>query len=104
MIEEQNSNQLNIELSEEVAEGVYCNLAIITHSNSEFVLDFIKVMPGLPKAKVKSRIVLTPEHAKRLLTALEDNIEKYESVNGRIKTDIQPTAYPMNFGGSIGQA
>jgi hypothetical protein len=74
-MEEQNENQINIELSEEIAEGTYANLAIITHSSSEFVLDFIRVMPGVPKAKVKSRIILTPEHAKRLLTALEDNIE-----------------------------
>src|ERR1700750_3325748 len=104
IMEEQNENQLNIELSEEIAEGVYSNLAIITHSNSEFVLDFIRVMPGVPKAKVKSRIILTPEHAKRLLTALEDNIEKFESVNGRIKIQPEQTAFPMNFGGTMGQA
>ena len=73
-MEEQNENQLNIELSEEVAEGVYSNLAIITNSNSEFVMDFIRIMPGVPKAKVKSRIILTPEHAKRLASALQDNI------------------------------
>ena len=72
-----NENQLNIELSEEMAEGTYSNLAIITHSNAEFVVDFIRVMPGVPKAKVKSRIVLTPQHAKRLLMALGDNILKY---------------------------
>ncbi len=66
-MEEKTPNQLNIELTEEIAEGVYSNLAIITHSNSEFVIDFVKVMPGIPKAKVKSRIVLTPQHAKRLL-------------------------------------
>ena len=77
-----NDNQLNIELSEEIAEGTYSNLAIITHSNTEFVLDFIRVMPGVPKARVKSRIVLTPEHAKRFLRALEDNVEKFESING----------------------
>jgi hypothetical protein len=65
-----NQNQLQIELSEEMAEGIYSNLAIITHSNSEFVIDFVRVMPGVPKAKVKSRIVLTPDHAKRLLMAL----------------------------------
>lgn len=76
----------------------------ITHSNSEFVLDFIRVMPGVPKAKVKSRIILTPEHAKRLLTAIEDNIEKYEAVNGRIKIQQEPTGFPMNFGGTMGQA
>ncbi|HJP64560.1 MAG TPA: DUF3467 domain-containing protein [Mucilaginibacter sp.] len=103
-MEEQNENQLNIELSEEIAEGIYSNLAIITHSNSEFVLDFIRVMPGVPKAKVKSRIVLTPEHAKRLLTAIQDNIEKFESVNGRIKIQAEPTGFPMNFGGTMGQA
>jgi uncharacterized protein (DUF1778 family) len=103
-MEEQNENQLNIELSEEIAEGIYSNLAIITHSNSEFVLDFIRVMPGVPKAKVKSRIILTPEHAKRLLTALEDNIEKFEAVNGRIKIQTEPAGFPMNFGGAMGQA
>ena len=103
-MEEQNENQLNIELSEEVAEGIYSNLAIITHSNTEFVLDFIRVMPGVPKAKVKSRIVLTPEHAKRLLTAIQDNIEKFEAVNGRIRMQAEPTGFPMNFGGTMGQA
>jgi uncharacterized protein (DUF1778 family) len=103
-MEEQNENQLNIELSEEIAEGIYSNLAIITHSSSEFVLDFIRVMPGVPKAKVKSRIILTPEHAKRLLTALEDNLEKFENVNGRIKIQTEPSGFPMNFGGTMGQA
>ncbi|EHQ28444.1 DUF3467 domain-containing protein [Mucilaginibacter paludis] len=100
----QNENQLNIELSEEVAEGIYSNLAIITHSNSEFVVDFIRLMPGVPKAKVKSRIILTPEHAKRLLAALSDNIEKFEATNGRIKIQEDPTGFPMNFGGTMGQA
>ncbi len=103
-MEEQIENQLSIELSEEIAEGIYSNLAVITHSNSEFVLDFIRVMPGVPKAKVKSRIVLTPEHIKRLLTAIQDNIEKYESVNGRIKIQTEPIGFPMNFGGTMGQA
>ena len=102
-MEENQQNQLNIELSEEVAEGVYSNLAIITHSNSEFVLDFIKVMPGVPKAKVKSRILLTPQHAKRLLAALKDNIQKFEAVNGAIKVDNSPQI-PMNFGGPTAQA
>ena len=77
--EQKPNNQINIELSEETAEGVYANLAMIAHSSSEFVIDFIRLMPGVPKAKVKSRIVITPEHAKRLLTALEDNINKYEA-------------------------
>ena len=103
-MEQQNENQLNIELSEEVAEGIYSNLAIITHSNTEFVLDFIRVMPGVPKAKVKSRIVLTPEHAKRLVAAIEDNIEKFETVNGRIKVQPESGGFPMNFGGTMGQA
>ena len=77
-------NQINIELTEDVAEGVYSNLAMIAHSNSEFVIDFIRLMPGVPKAKVKSRIVITPEHAKRLLAALKDNIDKYEKKWGEI--------------------
>ncbi|KAA6315607.1 hypothetical protein EZS27_033961 [termite gut metagenome] len=73
-----NENQLQIELREDIAQGIYSNLAVITHSSSEFILDFIRVMPGIPKANVQSRIVLAPEHAKRLLRALEDNIRKYE--------------------------
>lgn len=104
MEEQNNNNQLNIELSEDIAEGIYSNLAIITHSNTEFVMDFIRVMPGVPKAKVKSRIVLTPEHAKRLLKALEDNIEKFESVNGQIVTQEERGGFPLNFGGPTAQA
>lgn len=96
-------NQLNIELTEDVAEGHYSNLAIITHSNAEFVVDFISVMPNAPKAKVKSRIVLTPQHAKRLLKALNENIKKFEQINGIIK-DLEPVAMPMNFGGPTAQA
>ncbi|EOR92963.1 : hypothetical protein [Arcticibacter svalbardensis MN12-7] len=103
-MEEQNTdNQLNIELSEEIAEGIYSNLAIITHSNTEFVLDFIRVMPGVPKARVKSRIILTPEHAKRLLSALEDNIQKFEEQNGRIKIQ-KDNGVPLTFGGPTAQA
>jgi len=104
MEEQNNDNQLNIELSEEVAEGIFSNLAIITHSNTEFVLDFIRVMPGIPKARVKSRIILTPEHAKRLLGALQDNIEKFETLNGRIKSQEEPPGFPINFGGPTAQA
>jgi len=90
--------QLNIELPDEIAEGIYSNLAIINHSVSEFVLDFISIMPGRPKAKVKSRIVLTPQHAKRLAKALADNVKKFEQQHGEIKDyDKQPTI-PMNFG------
>lgn len=100
--ENEQQGHLNIELSEEVAEGIYSNLAVITHSNSEFVIDFIKIMPGVPKARVKSRIVLTPQHAKRLMRALSDNISKYEQANGTIK-DTEP-GFPMNFGGPTAQA
>ena len=104
-MQEQNENQINIELSEEVAEGIYSNLAIITHSSSEFVVDFIRMMPGVPKAKVKSRIVLTPEHAKRLLGALQDNVNKFEAVNGVIRNgNDQGTDLPFNFGGPTAQA
>jgi hypothetical protein len=106
MEEQKKGNQLNIELPEEVAQGTYSNLAVITHSSAEFVLDFIRVMPGLPKAKVKSRIVLTPEHAKRLLNALADNVAKYEAMHGKIK-DLEGSGnqnIPMNFGGPTAQA
>ncbi|MDW7694143.1 DUF3467 domain-containing protein [Flammeovirgaceae bacterium SG7u.111] len=101
---DQNSNQINIELSEEVAEGVYANLAMIAHSNSEFVIDFIRLMPGVPKAKVKSRIIITPEHAKRLLMALNDNVQKYEATFGSIKRTEEAPKFPMNFGGTMGEA
>jgi len=104
MEEQNNENQLNIELSEEIAEGIFSNLAIITHSNTEFVLDFIRVMPGVPKAKVKSRIILTPEHAKRLMNAMQDNIDKFEAINGRIKTPEEGGGFPLNFGGPTAQA
>ena len=96
-------NQLNIEISEEVAEGTYANLAIITHSHAEFVVDFVNVMPGTPKSKVKSRIILTPQHAKRLMKALAENVAKYEELNGDIK-DLEDLAVPLNFGGVTGQA
>ena len=96
-------NQLNIEISEEVADGIYSNLAIITHSNSEFVLDFVRVMPGVPKAKVRSRILLTPQHAKRLMRALADNVQKFEQVHGPIRDTDMPEI-PMNFGGPAAQA
>ena len=98
------SNQINIELSEEIAEGTYANLAMIAHSNSEFVVDFIRLMPGVPKAKVKSRIVITPEHARRLLVALEENIQKYEKTFGPIKQTEEAPKFPINFGGTVGEA
>lgn len=98
-----NQNKLNIELSEEVAEGVYSNLAIITHSRSEFIIDFVKMLPGIPKAKVKSRIILTPQHAKRLLKALQDNIRKFESMHGELK-DTEQDQMPFNLFGPNAQA
>jgi hypothetical protein len=105
MSDQKNQNQINIELNEEVAQGTYSNLAVITHSASEFVIDFVRIMPGITKAQVKSRIILTPEHVKRLVAALEDNIQKYESVHGVIK-EIKGTGplMPMNFGGPTAQA
>lgn len=96
-------NQINIEISEEVAEGNYANLAIITHSHAEFVIDFVNVMPGTPKSRVKSRIILTPQHAKRFMKAITENIQKYESVNGSIK-DLEEIQLPLNFGGPTAQA
>ena len=102
-MENKDKNQLKIELTPEVAEGIYSNLAIISHSSSEFVLDFVRIMPGAPKANVKSRIILTPEHAKRLLFALQDNVSRYENQFGKIKTDNGSnnggTYSPLMFGG-----
>ena len=99
---EENKGQLNIELNDEVAQGIYSNLALIAHSSAEFVLDFIRVLPGLPKAQVKSRIIMTPEHAKRLLVALQDNIVRYEQQFGMIKNldGAGGATIPMNFGGT----
>lgn len=96
-------NQLNIEISEEVSEGSYANLAIITHSHAEFVVDFVNVMPGTPKSKVKSRIIMTPSHAKRFMKAMIENVKKFESVNGNIQ-DIEAVELPLNFGGPTAQA
>jgi hypothetical protein len=103
--ENNNNNQLNIELSEDVAEGIYSNLAIITHSNAEFIIDFIRILPGVPKAKVKSRILLTPQHAKRLMMALKDNVQKFEQAFGPIKEgEVPGGGIPFNFGGPQAQA
>ncbi len=87
--------QINIELGEKEAEGIYSNLAIITHSPAEFVIDFTRVVPGVPKAKVLSRIITTPQHAKMLMRALKDNIDKFESRFGEINVDLQT---PPQFG------
>ena len=101
--ENQQPNQLNIEISEEIAEGMYANLAIITHSHAEFVIDFVNVMPGTPKSRVKSRIILTPQHAKRFMKALTENVNRFESLNGKIQ-DLEEVQLPLNFGGPSAQA
>jgi len=101
--EAQPQNQINIEISEEVAEGSYANLAIITHSHAEFVIDFVNVMPGTPKSKVKSRIIFTPQHAKRFMKALTENVQRYEAANGAIK-DLEEVQIPLSFGGPTAQA
>ena len=95
--------QLNIELSEEVAEGVYANLVMIAHSSEEFILDFIRVMPGVPKARVKNRIIVTPQHAKRFLHALAENIGRYEMAHGEIE-ERTPSDQTIHFGGPSGEA
>lgn len=95
---------MNIELPEEVAEGIYSNLAIISHSSGEFVVDFIRMVPNVPKAKVKSRIILTPQHAKRLMRALSDNISKFEAQFGSIDEPEQPPFPPMSFNTPKAQA
>lgn len=95
-------HEVQIELSEDIAQGIYSNLAVISHSSSEFVVDFIRIVPGVTKAKVKSRIILTPEHAKRLILALKDNIEKFEQQHGSISIHNDPGFLPPI--GGIGQA
>jgi hypothetical protein len=99
----QQPNQLNIEISEEIAEGVYANLAIITHSHAEFVIDFVSVMPGTPKSKVKSRLILTPQHTKRFMKALVENVQRFEAANGKIQ-DLEDIPLPLSFGGPAAQA
>jgi len=103
MEKNENPGGLNIELNEEIAQGTYANLAVISHSTSEFIIDFVRMMPGIPKAPVKSRIILSPDNAKRLLKALSENIKKYESTFGEIK-DFQGPKIPMNFGGPTAKA
>ncbi len=107
---ENKNNELNIELDEKVAEGTYSNLALISHSPTEFVIDFIRAMPGVPKAKVKSRVILTPSHAKRLINALQDNIDKFESTFGKIDNPGNDPFggnggnFPINYGGNTPEA
>ena len=90
-------NNINIELDESIAQGLYSNLVIVNHSPTEFVLDFINVMPGAPKAKVRSRIILTPEHTKKFINALGENLDKYEKSFGKVK-NFQKEVIPISFG------
>jgi hypothetical protein len=103
MDETKKPQKLNIEIGDDVVDGTYSNLAAITHSNAEFIIDFINMMPGAKKARVKSRIIMTPQHAKRLLNAIADNIQKYESVHGPIK-EQPPGQIPFNMGTPKGEA
>ena len=91
-MENKKQGQLDIELTPDVAQGVYSNLQLIQHSPTEFVMDFIQIMPGVPKAQIKSRVIMSPVHAKKLLTALQENINRYEMSNGKI-VDMQGTPY-----------
>ncbi len=103
MKKEEKKNSINLELDENLAQGSYSNLALINHSVSEFVIDFINVMPGVPKAKVKSRIILTPQHAKRFSKALKENILRFEKSNGQIKDFDKQQPMSLNFG-PVGEA
>ena len=101
---EQNKQGLQLELPQEVAQGQYANFAIITHSSSDFVIDFARVLPGVPKAQVKSRVILAPEHAKRLMAALQENIMRYEKTYGPIKIPNQEPRTIAPFDISKGEA
>lgn len=101
-MEKQQQNNIQIELTDDVSQGIYSNLAVIAHSSSEFVVDFVRLMPGVPKPKVKSRIILTPEHAKRLMLALMDNVKKYEAQHGEIK--LQGAGFAPPIMGPVGEA
>jgi len=94
-MENKKPNELQIEITEDIAQGTYANLAVIAHSDSEFIIDFARIVPGSPKAKVQSRIILTPENAKRLLFALQDNIEKFEARNNGNITKFEDTIPPI---------
>lgn len=98
----ENKKNIDIEINDQTSEGVYSNLAVINHSPTEFVVDFIQMMPGVPKARVKSRIILTPQHAKRLAHALAENVSRFENQFGEIK-DNQASNIPMSFG-PLGEA
>jgi hypothetical protein len=103
IMDDKKENQVNIELNEDVAMGIYSNLAIITHSPAEIIADFIQMMPGMPKGKVRSRVIMTPQNAKRFMKAMQDNIQKYEQTFGVIE-DNGGQMPPMNFGPPTTQA
>tara|TARA_B100000963_G_C22442225_1_gene587148 strand:+ start:540 stop:851 length:312 start_codon:yes stop_codon:yes gene_type:complete len=103
MEKNQKKNSINLELDEKTSQGMYSNLALINHSVSEFVVDFINIMPGVPKAKVKSRIILTPQHAKRFSKAMSENISRFEKLNGEIKDYDKQQPVSLNFG-PVGEA
>lgn len=108
-MEEKKAREIDLELDENIAQGVYSNLVIISHSTSEFVIDFAALMPGVPKAKVRSRIIITPEHTKRLLMTLQDNVTRYESNVGRIEipmahSDGDSPEETLSMGFNIGEA
>lgn len=104
MVDKKENKQVSIELPEELAQGFYSNLVVVNHSPTEFVLDFISMMPGMPKAKVKSRVILTPQHAKRLLAVLNENVKKYQSQFGDIKDTGKQQQVPLSFGGPKAEA
>jgi hypothetical protein len=104
MDKNQKTNEIQIELSEDIAQGTYANLAIIAHSNAEFIIDFIRMVPGAPKAKVKSRIIMTPDNARRLMFALQDNIRKFdEQARGGKMSSFDDMLIPP-IGGIPGEA
>ena len=106
MKEIKDKNSINLELDEIISQGIYSNLALINHSVSEFVIDFVNIMPGVPKAKVKSRVIMTPQNTKRLIHALNENIKKFEQIHGPVKMDSSPNTqgFPINFGGPKAEA
>ena len=104
MDEKNNQQGLQLELPQDVAQGEYVNFAIITHSSSDFVIDFARVLPGLPKAQVKSRVIMAPEHAKRLLAALQENVMRYEKEFGTIRIPSQDSKTIVPFDLPKGEA
>lgn len=98
------NNQFQIEINQDVAQGEYANLGIITHSPSEFIIDFARIMPGVPKAQVRSRVIMAPIHAKRLLAALQENVLRYEREFGRIEIPNQEPRTIAPFGNNKGEA